>query len=115
MTPEQACTVATQIVEEIAQQAQRPAVPASLAVCVLRELVHEVRRSGVSLAGVHGGPWVVARSAPNREGEPRGLVAVGQFSMIIESHEQPYEIAALLNWCGCDEPNQPARSPRVPS
>jgi hypothetical protein len=104
MTREQICSLAGEILKEMAAQEQHPVQPSSLALRVLRTLVGEAVRAGASLGTTHDGPWQVGTSERRLGSYPVPLVEAGRFRMYIESHDQPYEIAALLNWCRCDEP-----------
>jgi hypothetical protein len=108
MTSQQACSLAGEIVLDVAQQRRRPAEPGTLAVRVLRALVQEVRRDGTRLGEVSG-PWRVGRSA-RPTGASAPTVERGAFSMYVDLQDQPEEIAALLNWCGIDEPDPTLRA-----
>jgi hypothetical protein len=110
MTREQICGLAGEILEEMTTQQRRPVQPSSLAMRMLRTLVGEAVRAGASLGTTHDGPWRVGPSERRLGSYPVPLVEAGEFRMYIESHDQPYEIAALLNWCGCEEPDEPDES-----
>jgi hypothetical protein len=85
----------------LALKAERPVRMPAFQVTLFHLICTTAKAQGIPLGEYRPGPWKVDTSGK------LGSIAVpaiyhGEFSMA--DHELSWEIAALLNWCGVEEP-----------
>ena len=109
MSPEHVRECAVRIVECLAEGHIGLGLHPGLTLALLRRLVMAAREDGIPTVAYHVGPWRARTIAcsPAADGVsdiPAPAACWGPFAIPAATMEEARDTAAVLNWCGLEDP-----------